>query len=154
MISIRLSRSGIDAVVESCEDSAGIGRVMTTKLGTILQAVMEQDMTECATLSQELGVKWVNLRGRIDSLTSPEIQDRIDQLIHGGERTVVINLEETSFISSVGVRIIIDTYERLVKVGGQMILYNVSGNVQDVLVLSGIMGSVVTAASGTRSNPY
>ncbi|WAC08742.1 MAG: STAS domain-containing protein [Thermodesulfobacteriota bacterium] len=91
-------------------------------------------MLDC-TITVESGVTWINLKGRIDSMTSPEIQRQINDLILGGERHLVANLEEINYISSAGLRVFLGAQKQLKKVGGEIIFYKVSSSIFDVFKL-------------------
>ncbi len=92
---------------------------------------------EC-TVTENNGIKWLNLNGRIDSMSSPEIEREISSLTLSGERTLVVNFEEVNFISSAGIRIFLGAQKQLKKVSGEIILYKMAQNVFDVFKLSGL----------------
>jgi anti-anti-sigma factor len=91
-------------------------------------------MIEC-TIAVESSITWINVKGRIDSMTSPEIQQQINDLILRGERNLVANLEEVNYISSAGLRIFLGAQKQLKKAGGEIIFYNVSRSVVEVFKL-------------------
>jgi anti-anti-sigma factor len=91
-------------------------------------------MIEC-TIAVESSITWINVKGRIDSMTSPEIQQQINDLILRGERNLVANLEEVNYISSAGLRIFLGAQKQLKKAGGEIIFYNVSHSVVEVFKL-------------------
>ena len=45
------------------------------------------------------------LTGRIDGITSPDLDKAIEKLISEGKRRIVIDLGNVSYISSVGLRV-------------------------------------------------
>jgi len=85
------------------------------------------------------GIKWLNLKGRIDSMSSPEIDRQIKELILSGDRILVANFEEINYISSAGLRVFLSAQKQLKKVDGKMILYKLSPNVLEVFKLSGFV---------------
>lgn len=95
-------------------------------------------MLEC-TVTEDLGLKWINVKGRIDAMTSPEIQQHMNDLILDGSRTLVINLEEVHYVSSAGLRVFLGAHKQLKKVGGEMILYKISDPVASVFKVSGLI---------------
>ena len=86
-------------------------------------------------ITVESDVTWINVNGRVDSMTSPEIQQQIDNLILQGERNLVANLEEVNYISSAGLRIFLGAQKQLKKAGGEIIFYKVSNAVFEVFKL-------------------
>jgi anti-anti-sigma factor len=91
-------------------------------------------MIDC-TITVELDVTWINVNGRVDSMTSPEIQRQINDLMLRGERNLVANLEGVNYISSAGLRVFLGAQKQLKKAGGEIIFYNVSNSVVEVFKL-------------------
>lgn len=68
-----------------------------------------------------------NLRQAIDT----EIERR-------GIRTVILNLEEVSFIDSSGLGVILGRYKKLLPMGGKIIISNVPAHIYRIMELSGL----------------
>jgi len=90
-----------------------------------------------STITEENGIKWLNLKGRIDSMSSPEIDRLIKELILSGERRLVANFEGVNYISSAGLRVFLFAQKQLKKVEGEIILLKISPNVLEVFQVSG-----------------
>jgi anti-anti-sigma factor len=60
-------------------------------------------------------------------MTSPQIERKIHEIVLGGERTIVANLQEVNYISSAGLRVFLSAQKQLKKAGGEVILYGLSG---------------------------
>jgi len=56
--------------------------------------------------------------GRLDALASPALDDALDSLEAQGARQVVLNLRETGYISSSGLRVILIHARRLRQANG------------------------------------
>jgi anti-anti-sigma factor len=95
-------------------------------------------MVEC-TDTENLGIVWINLRGRIDSLSSSEIQRRLDDLILAGKRTLVANLKDIDYVSSAGLRVFLAAQKQLKRVNGEIILFSLSENVARVFASGGLL---------------
>ncbi len=93
-------------------------------------------MTTC-TINHEYGVTRVVIAGRIDSMSSAEIQNQLDELILGGSRLLVVDVEQVNFISSAGLRIFLHAQKQLERVDGQIIIYKVQEGVLRVFRMSG-----------------
>lgn len=89
------------------------------------------------SVNERSGITWLTIQGRIDSMTSPEVQHQIDELIFGGKRLIVVNMEQVNFVSSAGLRIFIMAHNQLQKVGGEIVLYKISEFVMLVFRISG-----------------
>jgi len=88
-------------------------------------------------LSEELGLKCLHLKGRIDSMSSTEIQQQVNGLILAGERRFVTDFEEGNYISSAGLRIFLAAQKQLSKAGGEIILFKMPPDVLRVFKMSG-----------------
>ena len=94
-------------------------------------------MLEC-TVREESGFKWIVAKGRIDSLTSPDIEGILEDLIRKGERVLVVELEEIHYVSSAGLRVFVSAQKQLKKIGGEVVLHRVSETALRILNLGGL----------------
>jgi len=74
---------------------------------------------------------------RVDSVTSPELERRIGELIAGGERVLVVDLSGLAYVSSAGLRVFLSAAKKLKAAGGKLLLCSLGGMVQEVFVMSG-----------------
>lgn len=98
------------------------------------------------TVTEDAAATWIHIRGRVDSMTAPEIQKKMDSLILEGKRVLVADLAGVSYISSAGLRIFVVTQKQLRNVEGEVILYNVPDTVHEVFMMSGL-GNLFRIAS-------
>lgn len=76
--------------------------------------------------------------GRIDAGTAPQLQDAVDALIGDGTYRLVLDMSEVDFISSVGLRVLVDARRRCRRYNrGDLVLASPSTNVQRTLELAG-----------------
>ena len=93
---------------------------------------------EC-TISEEFGIKWLNISGRIDGLTCGEIRQHLQALINGGQRIFTANLSGVNYISSAGLRVFLEAQKQLNQVGGAIYLYGLPENVLNIFEMSGFL---------------
>ena len=75
--------------------------------------------------------------GRIDAATCPELRDAVNGLMDGGATRIVLDLQETVYISSAGLRVILNAAKRLYGTG-QIVISNVAPEVRRILEVAGI----------------
>ncbi|MDQ5987832.1 MAG: hypothetical protein CSYNP_03578 [Syntrophus sp. SKADARSKE-3] len=75
--------------------------------------------------------------GRIDTLSAPQFDQTLDNLIAEGDRCIIIDFELVDYISSAGLQTILAAAKRLEKLSGEIILLNLSGVVEETIELSG-----------------
>ena len=78
----------------------------------------------------------LDVEGRIDTITSPELQKSILQAFQKGNK-VVINLEKVNAISSAGLRVFLIGQKTASSKGGSMKVLGVSESVMKVFQMTG-----------------
>ena len=74
----------------------------------------------------------VQLGGRLDSNTAPELDKRLDALLAAAPRAVVFDLAKLEYISSAGLRCVVRVQKAMRQSGGQALLVNLQPTVQKV----------------------
>ncbi len=74
---------------------------------------------------------------RVDSVTSPELERRISELIAGGERMLIVDLSGLSYVSSAGLRVFLSAAKKLKAASGKLLLCSLGGMVKEVFIMSG-----------------
>ena len=83
----------------------------------------------------------VSITGRLDAVTAPEYEKKIQELIGAGEVSFVVDFEALEYISSAGLRGLLVTAKLLKAKNGQVRFANVTGTVKEVFDISGF-GSI------------
>ena len=80
----------------------------------------------------------VAVKGRIDSYTAPQFLDSLKSITNRGMYTLILDLHEVVYISSAGLRVLIDILKTCKKSGnGELILVQVPSRIQETLDLAG-----------------
>jgi anti-anti-sigma factor len=87
--------------------------------------------------SKESGWTVVSIGGRMDAVTTPEIDKKLYDLLESGEKRLVVDLKDLGYISSAGLRSLLATAKKLKAVQGEMAFANLRGPVKDVFEISG-----------------
>ncbi len=86
------------------------------------------------TKSLENGKATLAIDGWLDTQTAPELGAALDEL--GGDvESLTLDLTKLEYVSSAGVRQIVAAYK---KMGGNLVVANVSPEVKEVLRLTGV----------------
>jgi len=67
-------------------------------------------------------LRLIKIDGRLDSAGSDEIATRFSAMSSGAKPSVIVDLSEVSFLSSIGIRLIIQNAKALQGKGGKMLL--------------------------------
>ncbi len=84
-------------------------------------------------------VRIVNLAGSLDANTSITAETMIHQLFESGTSKLVINLAETEYISSAGLKVLLATAKRISASKGRFILCQPNPAVHRILEISGFL---------------
>jgi anti-sigma B factor antagonist len=95
-------------------------------------------------------VSVVTITGRVDSATAPHVEKALQHLIEAGRHQVVLDLHDTEYMSSAGLRALVSGLKAAKKSGGDLMLAQLSAGVKEALDLAGldvfnVFGDVVEA---------
>ncbi len=82
-------------------------------------------------------VRIVGLRGRLDASTTPPIEQRIAGLLDQGEKRLVFDLSELTYISSLGLRVLIVVAKSMQRTGGKLALAGLSDHIHEIFKIAG-----------------
>ncbi|MFP4396378.1 MAG: STAS domain-containing protein [Anaerolineales bacterium] len=78
--------------------------------------------------------------GRIDSDTAPKLAEAIDDLMDRGRYNIVLDLNDVAFLSSAGLRVLIDTQKQCQRMNrGELVLSRVPGHIYEAMDLVGFI---------------
>ena len=79
----------------------------------------------------------VNLKGRMDVVTSSAFDQACDKIIQAGDKYLVVDMGGLDYISSAGLRSILGMDKKIKAQGGKLALCNLQGMVKEVFHISG-----------------
>lgn len=96
-------------------------------------------MTTRAQMKQERQdhVLVLHISGRLDSLSSQELELAIAKLIEQGQTRILFDFRGVDYLSSAGMRMILSTFKKIQGASGQLALCSVGDGVMDILKMSG-----------------
>ncbi len=77
---------------------------------------------------------------RIDVKTAPDFDAEMKALLAEGTDDIAVDMTDTIYISSVGLRVLLSTQKALRKTGGTMRVLNVAPQVMEVFDITGYSG--------------
>ena len=78
----------------------------------------------------------VILEGRLDTNTSPQLEELAGQLFESGKNDLIVDLGACDFVSSAGLRVIVAMQKHVVN-NGSLAFRNVQQEVMDVFEMTG-----------------
>jgi len=80
----------------------------------------------------------IKLQGRLDSASAPKLAEVIDLITDEGRYKIVLDMEELSFVSSAGLRVLINAQKTCKRYNrGEVVFTNVPVNIMSALDLAG-----------------
>jgi anti-sigma B factor antagonist len=81
----------------------------------------------------------LKIEGRVDSASVVELKNALDSITDAGRHNIVLNLSGVLFMSSAGLRQLLDTQKKCKSLKrGDLVLAEVPQKIKDVLDLSGL----------------
>jgi anti-anti-sigma factor len=77
--------------------------------------------------------------GRLDSATSPTLEQAVVECLEAGSRRIVFDLDQMEYVSSAGLRVILLAGKRLRGTNGRLVLAGMRESVRDVFQMSGFL---------------
>lgn len=80
--------------------------------------------------------------GSIDSVTSEMLEQRVNYILKGSPKSVVFDMQETSYMSSAGVRVVFKVQKAMKEKGGQFYLLNMQPQIKKVFEIINALPSL------------
>lgn len=84
---------------------------------------------------KELHVKII---GRLDTMTSPQLEKELSECL-GGVEKLVFDFVDLQYVSSAGLRVLLSTQKRMKSQRGDMVIQNVNDDVMEVFEITGFV---------------
>ena len=91
-------------------------------------------------INQEIqdDIKIFRLKGRLDSNTSTEFEDKLFQAISDGSKKIIVDFENLDYISSAGLRLVIKANKALLREDGRLILCTMQNYIREIFITTRI----------------
>lgn len=98
---------------------------------------MREDKVMTITKNAENGVVTLNLAGRLDTTTAPELEAAIDGCIRGASE-LTLDLAELDYISSAGLRVLLKA-QKIMNTQGIMRVIHVGEPIMEIFEITGFV---------------
>ena len=89
------------------------------------------------TLLEEGTTTVIQLKGRLDTMTSPQLEECAGDLYAKGVKDIIVDMSSCDFVSSAGLRVIVAMQKRAVSSSGSLVFRGVQPEVMDVFDMTG-----------------
>lgn len=94
-------------------------------------------------IEKQNDVVTVFLKGRLDTLASQEVSQKLESLTENASGTIIMDCTEMSYISSSGLRIFLALRKAASEKGGKVIVRNISNDIRSVFMMTGFLNLFV-----------
>jgi anti-anti-sigma factor len=98
------------------------------------------------------GIVTVDFNGILDTNTSQEAETVVSNLLEKGTKHLIINLKDTDYLSSSGLRVLLATAKKLWAVEGKLKICHPNKVVREILDISGF--SMILEIAETEEQAY
>ncbi len=92
------------------------------------------------------------LSGEVDFHSSPELRDKLQEVVQKQIKKVVINLKDVSYIDSSGLATFVEALQKIKRYGGKLILSELAAAVRSVFEIAKL--DKVFSLAGTESEAF
>jgi anti-anti-sigma factor len=89
-------------------------------------------------ITEHKRVSVVTVSGRVDGSTAGDFEDALNKLIRSGNNNIVLDLADVDFVSSAGLRVLVNTHKAVKGSSGNIVIANPSQQVVDTLDIAGL----------------
>ncbi len=82
-------------------------------------------------------VRIIGLRGRLDASTSPGVEKKLLGLLDQGEKRLVFDFSELTYISSLGLRVLIVVAKNVQRTDGRLALARLNDHIREIFNIAG-----------------
>ncbi len=90
------------------------------------------------TEQKETGRLVLRVEGRLDTVTSPQLEQRLGDSL-GEIQELVLDFTSLEYISSAGLRVLLAAHKRMKRQEGDLVVRGVNENVREVFTITGFI---------------
>jgi anti-anti-sigma factor len=87
----------------------------------------------------DAGERTIAIKGRLDTLTAPELQPTLLEAVKTDKRTV-LDFDELEYVSSAGLRVLLMAEKAAKSANSELVIRNVSDGIREIFDMTGFSG--------------
>ena len=111
-------------------------------------------MLNIGTREKTAGIFEVSLEGRLDNLTFEQLEKTLGPILDQHPRVLKFDMERLGYISSMGLRVMLQTMKRLKVVDGRLILTGLQPPIKKVFEIARLLPEQSVFASVDEADRY
>jgi anti-anti-sigma factor len=98
----------------------------------------------------ENGIVSLKINGRLDGMSAPEAEKKIEKILQGDENRLLFDLEALEYLSSAGLRVLLNAAKQLKRKGGKFVLCSLNEYVKEIFDVSGL-GAIIPITDSVKA---
>ncbi len=90
-------------------------------------------------VEKESDVTKVSLIGRLDTNTSGDFENTLNDLFEKGNYNILVDLKDLEYVSSSGLRVFLGAQKKVSAESGSMVIKNVNDTIMEVFEMTGFL---------------
>ena len=95
----------------------------------------------------------IQVIGRMDAYWAPHLGTALNDTVRQGSHEISLDLSEVSFMSSVGLGVLVECYKQLQAIRGNLVISSASEQVQKLIRLSGLENMLLAKTKSAPEGP-
>lgn len=96
---------------------------------------------------EEYGITCLKIKGRMDTAVAIETEKAVDKILKGNNKRLLFDLGDLEYLSSYGLRIILNVAKKITMMEGKIILCSLIENVKEIFIIGGFGANIPIADS-------
>jgi len=96
---------------------------------------------------EDCGITCLKIEGRMDTAVAIETENAVDKLLKGNNKRLLFDLTDLEYLSSYGLRIILNAVKKIKMMGGKIILCSLVENIKEIFDICGFSANIPIADS-------
>ena len=92
----------------------------------------------------------LRVSGRLDASWADHLSRALDGAMRGGADRIAVEMSQVSYVSSAGIRVLLQAHRQVRKIGGSLSVTNASESVREVLALTGLQALLAAAEQASE----
>jgi anti-sigma B factor antagonist len=80
----------------------------------------------------------IHIGGEIDAYTAPKLREELLSLAEGGNKLIIVNLKEVTYLDSTGLGVFVGLFKELKKNNGELKLIDLSNRLKRLFEITGL----------------
>ena len=96
---------------------------------------------------EECGITCLKINGQMDKSVAIETEKAVDKILKENNKRLLLDLGDLEYLSSYGLRIILNAAKKIKMMGGKIILCSLIENVKEIFDICGFNADILIADS-------